>query len=105
MLIHFKFIPLEPAAQPNHYPPDYTLKICDVFCSLTSSPRPEVIRDHFLKNGKISHFAACQILEEACKVFKAEKNLLEISSPVTSKFNLHFWVSECLELTSILVFG
>ena len=68
---------------PSEYPTDYTLTIGDVLCSKKSKPRPDVIRDHFLKKGKMSHFAACRILDEARALFKAKDNRLSRVSTIS----------------------
>ena len=82
------------------FPADYTLTINDVF-NITSKPRTEVIKKHFLQNGKMSHFAATKILEDARKILRTEPTLIDIQSPVTICGDIHGQFNDLVHLFEI----
>ncbi len=82
------------------FPPEYILTIGDVYNG-TSKPQTDVIKKHFLRNGKISHFAATRILKEARKILRTEPTLIEIQSPVKICGDIHGQFVDLIHLFEI----
>ena len=69
----------EPAA---HKPTDAEL------CARTDRgelrANPKYLREHFLREGRLTETQAVSILEQATEVLSREPNLVDVKSPVTS---------------------
>ena len=46
-------------------------------------PNAEFLREHFLREGRVTEVQALAILRQCTDVFTAEPNVLEVESPVT----------------------
>ena len=54
-------------------------------------PDLDLLRKHFLREGRLEHGTATRIIQEAAKIFKQEPNLLRLHDPITGmKVNLVF---------------
>lgn len=52
-------------------------------------PNPKLLRDHFLKEGKITHDAAMAILEKVGPIYRKEPNLLELEATINVVGDIH----------------
>jgi len=55
----------------------------DVFDPKTDKPRPDVLKHHFLGEGRLKPDVAMRIIADGAAVFRQEKSLLEIAQPIT----------------------
>jgi len=59
------------------------LQMTDVFDAKTNKPRPDVLKQHFVGEGRLKLDVAMRIIADGAAVFRQEKSLLEIPQPIT----------------------
>lgn len=66
-------------------PPAKRLTVADVYDS-RGKPRPDVLKQHFVLEGRLSDECALRIINDGSALLRAEKTMIDIEAPVTGKY-------------------
>ena len=64
------------------------LQMADVYDSKTNKPRPDVLKQHFVGEGRLKHEVAMRIVADAAALLRSEKCLLELPQPITGSIGV-----------------
>jgi len=82
-------------------PPKKRLCVSEVFDSTTGNPRPQVLKEHLMLEGRLDDAAAIKILKEGAEVLRSEKNLIKVYDPVNVCGDIHGQFYDLMKLLTI----
>jgi hypothetical protein len=65
------------------FPPSRRLTAAEVFEAKTGKPKPDVLKQHFVLEGRIEEAAALRIINDGAAIMRQERTMIDIEAPVT----------------------
>ena len=70
------------------FPPSNKLTVAEVFDPRTNKPKPEVLKQHFILEGRLDEQTALKIIKGGAAILKDEDTMIELEAPVTGESKL-----------------
>ncbi|KJH51779.1 Ser/Thr phosphatase family protein [Dictyocaulus viviparus] len=83
------------------YPVSDRLTADQVYDRRTAKPRHDVLREYFIKEGRIEEDVAIRIIKECTALFQQEKTMLDIEAPVTVCGDIHGQFYDLMKLFEV----
>lgn len=87
------------------YPAETKLKKNDLFSKFTDKPKHsstiQILKDHLYREGLLEEEVAIKIIDDTTKVFRGEKNIIEVPHPCVIVGDIHGQFYDLLEILNI----
>ena len=79
--------------------------MAEVFDPRTNKPKPEVLKQHFILEGRLDEATALKIIKGGAAILKDEDTMIELEAPVTGEHHHNVRETHINEISCVAVCG